>query len=72
MEEIRKINKKIANKQIGRFVGGIASVVLAMVLFGKYTYQKGITAGQKAIYESFPEEYNAILSKIVKACENHK
>lgn len=43
MEELKKLNGKIAAKQIGRIVGGIGFMILGTILIGKYMYQKGIT-----------------------------
>ena len=42
MEELKKINSKIAVKQIGRIVGGSCFMVLGMVLVARHMYQKGI------------------------------
>lgn len=71
MDELRKINEMVAIKQLGRFAGGIGSMIFGLVLLGKFTYQLGITDCQKNICEEFPEEYNAILEKIVKSFENN-
>ena len=43
MEELKKLNRKIAAKQNGRIVGGIGFMILGTILIGKYMYQKGIT-----------------------------
>ena len=40
MEELRKINRKLKAKQIGRIVGGIGTVTIGVVLLGKFIYQK--------------------------------
>ena len=37
MDKISKINDRIAKKQIGRLVGGVASIILGLILIGKYT-----------------------------------
>lgn len=71
MNELKKINSKIAMKQIGRIVGGIGSVVLGTILIGKFTYQKGITDCQVNISKEFPDEYAAMTEKVVKAFEKH-
>ena len=71
MDELKKINKQIAVKQIGRIVGGIGSMVLGTILIGKFVYQKGITDYQKNICKVFPDEYAAMTEKIVKAFEEH-
>ena len=70
MDELKRINAKIDKQQIGRIVAGIGSVILGLVLIGKFTYQKGITACQKAISEEFPDEYAAMTAKIIKEFEN--
>lgn len=69
MNELEKINAKVKCKQIGRIIGGIGSMAIGLVLIGMYLYQAGITAGQKAISEEFPEEYAAITAKLVEAFE---
>lgn len=71
MEELKRINAKIAWKQIGRIIGGIGSMIFGTILIGKFTYQKGITDCQKSICEEFPEEYAAITAKIVEEFEKH-
>lgn len=71
MEELKKLNRKIAVKQIGRIVGGIGFMVLGMVLIEKHTYQKGITDCQISISKEFPNEYAVITEKVVEAFENH-
>ena len=43
MEELKKINRKVAFKQKGRLIGGAGSVIIGMILIGKFIYQKGIT-----------------------------
>ncbi len=70
MNELKKINSKIAAKQVGRLIGGSGCVIIGMVLFGKYIYQKGITNTQSAISKEFPEEYAAMTEKLCKAFEN--
>ena len=64
MDKISKINDRIAKKQIGRLVGGVASIMLGLILIGKYTYQKDIS-------NIFPDEYAAMTEKIVKTLESH-
>ena len=67
MDELRKINNKIAAKQIGRLVGTLGCVFLATKLFAEFTYQKGITDCQKSISNEFPDEYAAMTEKVVKS-----
>ena len=71
MEELKKINSKIAVKQIGRIVGGSCFMVLGMVLVARHMYQKGITDCQISISNEFPDEYTAITKKVVEAFEKH-
>ena len=71
MDKISKSNDRIAKKQIGRLVGGVASIMLGLILIGKYTYQKGYTGSQKDISDIFPDEYAAMTEKIVKTLESH-
>ena len=46
MEELKKINRKVAFKQKGRLIGAVGSVIVGMILIGKFIYQKGITSSQ--------------------------
>lgn len=63
MEELKKLNGKIAAKQIGRIVGGIGFMILGTILIGKYMYQKGITDCQINISKEFPDEYTTMTEK---------
>lgn len=69
MEELKKINAKIAKQQIGRLVCGAGIVILGAILLGKFVYQKGITDTQLAISKEFPDEYAAITEKVIKEFE---
>lgn len=69
MDELKKINAKIEKQQFGRIVTGIGAVILGVVLIGKFTYQKGVTACQKAISKEYPDEYAAMTAKIIKEFE---
>lgn len=40
MEELKKINRKVAFKQKGRLIGGAGSVIIGMILIGKFIYIK--------------------------------
>lgn len=71
MEELKKLNRKIAAKQIGRIVGGIGFMILGTILIGKHMYQKGITDCQINISKEFPDEYATMTEKVVEAFENH-
>lgn len=72
MEELKKkLNGKIAAKQIGRIVGGIGFMILGTILIGKYMYQKGITDCQINISKEFSDEYATMTEKVVEAFENH-
>lgn len=71
MEELKKLNRKIAAKQTGRIVGGIGFMILGTILIGKYMYQKGITDCQIDISKEFPDEYTTMTEKVVEAFENH-
>lgn len=66
MDELKRINAKINKQQIGRIVTGIGTVILGVVLIGKFTYQKGFTACQKAISKEFPNEYAIMTAKIIE------
>lgn len=70
MEELKKINSKVAAKRIGRLIGGTGGVIIGVVLIGKFIYQKGITSSQIAISKEFPEEYAAMTEKLCEAFEN--
>lgn len=67
----KKLNGRIAAKQIGRIVGGIGFMILGTILIGKYMYQKGITDCQINISKEFPDEYATMTEKVVEAFENH-
>ena len=41
MEELKRINAKLARKQIVRIVGGVGTIALGSILIGKCIYQKG-------------------------------
>lgn len=71
MDELRKINSKIAVKQIGRLVGALGCVFLATKFFTEFAYQKGITDCQKSISNEFPDEYAAMTEKVIKSFEKH-
>ena len=70
MEELKKINRKVAFKQKGRLIGGAGSVIVGMVLIGKFIYQKGITSAQISISKEFPEEYAAMTELLADAFEH--
>ena len=70
MEELKKINRKVAFKQKGRLIGGVGSVIVGMILIGKFIYQKRITSSQIAISKEFPEEYAAMTEKLAEAFEH--
>lgn len=70
MEELKKINRKVAFKQKGRLIGGAGSVIIGMILIGKFIYQKGITSAQISISQVFPEEYAAMTGKLAEAFEH--
>lgn len=71
MDELKKINSKVARKQVRRLTGGIGLALLGVILIGKFTYQRGWTDCQKAISREFPDEYSAITEKVVKEFEKH-
>lgn len=71
MKELKEINARIGRKQFVRSIAGSVSIILGMILMGKYTYQKGITDGQRAIRNEFPEEYASITAKICEAFEKN-
>lgn len=47
MEELKRINARIAKKQLGRIGLGVGSLILGAVCIGRYAYQAGITADQR-------------------------
>lgn len=71
MDELKKINSKIAVKQIRRIAGGIGSMILGTILIAKFMYQKGITDCQINISKEFPDEYAAMTEKVIKTFEKH-
>ena len=70
MEELTKINNRIAKLQIGRIICGIGTVILGTIMIGKFIYQKGITDTQLAISREFPDEYDSITEKVIKEFSN--
>lgn len=71
MKELKRINSKIGNQQIGRIVTGLGSVILGLILIGKFMYQKGVTDCQGAISKEFPDEYAAITEKVIHELEDN-
>lgn len=70
MEELKRINAKLARKQIVRIVGGVGSLALGSILIGRCIYQKGVTDCQCWIAKAYPEEYASMTRKVVKQLEN--
>lgn len=71
MDELKKINAIISNKQIGRIVGGIGSIIIGTILIGRFSKQKGITDYQKFISNTYPDEYEEMTAKVVEMFERH-
>lgn len=70
MEELKKINRKVAFKQKGRLIGGAGSVIIGMILIGKFIYQKGIASAQISISREFPGDYAALADTLAEAFEH--
>lgn len=70
MDELKKINTKVAIKQIGRLVGGVMCTGIGIGLLMRYQYQYGVTDCQKHIDMEFPEEYASMVEKTIKSFEN--
>lgn len=70
MEELKRINTKLARKQIVRIIGGVGAVALGSVLIGAGVYIEGITDCQCWIANVYPEEYAFMTRKVVKQLEN--
>lgn len=50
MEELKKFNRRIAAKQMGRLIGGVGSVIAGIVLIRKFIYHAVMTAMTEKIY----------------------
>lgn len=69
MEELMKINAKIGKRQIGKLVGVVVCACCGAGLLASYSYQKGITACQKAIAKFYPDEYETLTAKVLEVFE---
>lgn len=70
MDELEKINAKVARMQNVRLVGGIGCMILGIALIGRYTSQRGITEYQRYMSKVYPDEYASITKKVVEVFEN--
>ncbi|WP_279013148.1 hypothetical protein [Turicimonas muris] len=69
MEELKKINAKIDKQQIGKLIGVVLCTFCSAGLLASYSYQKGITACQKAIAKFYPDEYASLTAKVLETFE---
>ena len=72
MEEIKRINSRVAKLQIARLTLGVGGVALGMALLGKYIYHFGFRACQKILCKEFPDEYEAMTMKLIKEFDKNK
>ena len=70
MDELKKINSKVAMKQAGRLISGIGSVVIGTLLIGRYMYGKGIRAGQKSVFMICPKAYEMATKELAESIEH--
>lgn len=69
MNELKKINERVAKKQIGRFGLGIGSILFGTVLLGKFMYQLGITDNQMFLAKAYPDIYKTLTEKVLEEFE---
>lgn len=69
MEELMKVNAKIKKQQIGKLIGVVLCTCCGAGLLASYSYQKGITACQKAIAKFYPDEYASLTTKVLETFE---
>lgn len=69
MTKIRKLNAKIAKKDLGRVVFGTISMVVGTYLWGRVIYGRGVTACQGWMCKTFPEEYESMTIKVAEMLE---
>lgn len=65
MEELKRINRMVAIKQIGRVAGAITGFVVGGLCLMRFAYQDGYTNCQKHISKDYPEEYASMTEKLV-------
>ena len=71
MEILKRINKTVKAKQIGKIIGGITCCGIGLHLLCDYFEQSGWTKCQQFIHQYYPEEYSAITEKVIKYHETH-
>ena len=82
MEILKRINKTVKAKQIGKIIGGITCCGIGLYLLCDYFdiglyllcdyfEQSGWTKCQQFIHQYYPEEYSAITEKVIKYHETH-
>lgn len=52
MEELKKFNRRIAAKQMGRLICGVGSVIAGIVLIRKFIYHAVMTAKIRRAFEN--------------------
>ena len=52
MEELKKFNRRIAAKQMGRLIGGVGCVIAGIVLIRKFIYHAVMTVMTEKIYRA--------------------
>ena len=50
MEELKKLNRRIAAKQMGRLIGGVGSVIAGIVLIRKFIHHVVMTVKIRRAY----------------------
>ena len=58
MEILKRINKTVKVKQIGKIIGGITCCGSGLYLLCDYFEQSGWTKCQQFIHQYYPEEYS--------------
>ena len=65
MEILKRINKTVKAKQIGKIIGGITCCGIGLYLLCDYFEQSGWTKCQQFIHQYYPEEYLALQGSFV-------
>lgn len=69
MEELMRINARIKKQQTGKLIGVGVCICCGVGLLASYSYQKGITACQRAIAKYYPDEYASLTAKVLEMFE---
>ena len=71
MNKLKKIISTVKAKQLCRIIGGIGLTTMGLYLICNYWEQFGWAACQRFICRYYPEEYDAIMGKVIEECNKH-